>query len=83
MNFLEFVAFKDVARHTYQGSLQDPGTPAVSLVVPNLDAALHAVTSAGATMITSGGKPVSMSRRGRSVFVRDPSGVLLEIKQRP
>ena len=83
MNFLEFVAFKDVARHTYHGRPQDPGTPAISLVVPSLDAALRAVTNNGATVISSEGKPVSTSRGGESIFIRDPSGVLLEIKQHP
>ncbi len=73
--------FTGIARKPYQGRLQDPGTPAVSLAVRDLDAAMQAVKAAGARVVTTGGAPVHMGPTGGNVFIRDPDGFLVELIQ--
>lgn len=80
---LEFVAFRHIARHTYSGRPQDPGTAGMTLRVADVRAALRAVRSAGATVVSAGGQLVPRGAMGTSVLIRDPAGVLIELTQRP
>jgi catechol 2,3-dioxygenase-like lactoylglutathione lyase family enzyme len=80
-NFLEFVAFRNVIRKSYRGRPQDPGTAGFSLIVADLDATLQAAKSAGSTVVSAAGRPIRSGRNGASVFIRDPSGLLVELIQ--
>jgi catechol 2,3-dioxygenase-like lactoylglutathione lyase family enzyme len=55
------------------------------LTVRNLDAALAAVKKAGAAVVTVGGAPLSLGSKktgkARSIFVRDPDGMFIELFQ--
>ncbi len=73
--------FTGIPRKPYQGRLQDPGTPAVSLAVRDLDAAMKVVKAAGAPVVTTGGAPVHIGPSGGNVFIRDPDGFLFELIQ--
>jgi len=74
-----FAEFKDVERKPYTPRIPDPGAAAVGLEVRDIDAAIAAVKAAGGTSITEGGSiKLGNTRVG---FVRDPSGILVELAQ--
>lgn len=77
----EFVEFRAIERIRYDGRLQDPGTAAISVLVPDVRAATQAVRAVGLPIVTAGGEP-AMSDTGGAVFVRDPGGLLLELIER-
>jgi methylmalonyl-CoA/ethylmalonyl-CoA epimerase len=75
----QFTEFKDIDRKPYRLRIPDPGAPALGLQVRDLDAATAAVKAAGGSVITQGGS--AGLGGGRVAFVRDPSGVLVELAQ--
>jgi catechol 2,3-dioxygenase-like lactoylglutathione lyase family enzyme len=78
---VQFAAFRRVARHTYDGRPQDPGTSALSLRVANLRVALTAARAAGVRVLSAGGQPVVLPDGGAAVLFRDPSGMLINLVQ--
>ncbi len=60
--------------------LRDPGTPAFSLGVRNIDALLTAIKANGSPIVSEGGQPAASPNGGRNVFIRDPSGFFLELE---
>jgi catechol 2,3-dioxygenase-like lactoylglutathione lyase family enzyme len=79
---VQFVAFRHVVRHTYNGRPQDPGTPALSLRVANMQAALRAIRAAGVRVLSAGGQPIALRGGGTAILFRDPAGVLVDLVQR-
>ncbi len=77
----EFVEFRGYAQVVHEGRLQDPGTPAISVLVPDVRVAARAVREAGLPIVSAGGVP-AMSDTGGAVFVRDPGGMLVELVER-
>ncbi len=74
--------FTGIPRTPRQGRLQDPGTPAITLSVRDLDAAMAIIRQSGAPIVSVGGQVVHWpGRPGGSVFIRDPDGILFEIMQ--
>ena len=78
---IEFYEFKDVARTPFRLRIPDPGSPALSLRVNDVDSLLAKVKAAGVKVITAGGMPVNLGA-SRNVFVEDPNGVAVELIQR-
>ena len=74
-----FAEFKGVERKRYAPRVPDPGAPVIGLQVRDIDAAIAAVTAAGGSSITQGGSIKLGS--GKVGFVRDPSGILVELAQ--
>ncbi len=74
----EFLEFKDVARKPFKPSVPDPGSPAVSIHVKDVEAAMKSVASNGGPIVTRGGEPVKLGP-AVGVFVRDPNGLLIEL----
>jgi catechol 2,3-dioxygenase-like lactoylglutathione lyase family enzyme len=74
-----FAEFKSVDRKPYTPRIPDPGAPALGLQVRDLEAAVTAVRAAGGASITQGGS-VGLGN-GKVGFVRDPSGILVELAQ--
>jgi catechol 2,3-dioxygenase-like lactoylglutathione lyase family enzyme len=74
----EMLEFKDVARKPFQLRVPDPGSPAVSVHVKDVEAAMKAVAANGGSIVTAGGEPVKLGG-GVGVFVRDPNGLLIEL----
>jgi len=74
-----FFEFKNVDRKPYTPRIPDPGAPAIGLQVRDIDAAIAAVKAAGGSSVTQGGS-VKLGN-GRVGFVRDPSGILVELAQ--
>jgi catechol 2,3-dioxygenase-like lactoylglutathione lyase family enzyme len=82
---LELTEFTGIERKPGQARNQDPGAATLVLTVRNLDAALAAVKKAGAAVVTVGGAPLSLGSKktgkARSIFVRDPDGMFIELFQ--
>ena len=74
-----FIEFKGVDRKPYTPRIPDPGAPAIGLQVRDIDAAIAAVKAAGGSSVTQGGN-VKLGN-GKVGFVRDPSGILVELAQ--
>ena len=74
----EFLEFKDVKRKPFDLRVPDPGSPAVSIHVKDVDSTMKAVAAGGGSIYTRGGEPVKLGA-GLGVFVRDPNGLLIEL----
>ena len=74
----EFLEFKDVARKPFHMAVPDIGSPAVSVHVKDVNAAVEAVKAGGGSVVTTGGQPVKLGP-GLGIFVRDPNGFLIEL----
>jgi len=74
----EFLEFKDVARKPFRLGVPDIGSPAVSVHVKDVNAAIEAVKAGGGSIVTTGGQPVKLGP-SVGIFVRDPNGFLLEL----
>jgi len=61
---------------------QDPGSPAFTMVVKDIDAAVDQWKRAGGTVATTGGKAIKRSNGAGNVFVRDVNGFMWELIQR-
>jgi catechol 2,3-dioxygenase-like lactoylglutathione lyase family enzyme len=77
VNF-ELLEFKDVPRKDFALPVPDPGSPAVSIHVKDVESAMKAVAAGGGSIVTRGGEPVKLGP-GVGVFVRDPNGLLIEL----
>jgi len=78
---IEFYEFKDIRRTPFRLRIPDPGSPALSLRVNDLDSLLKHIKEAGMKVITSGAEPVNLGA-SRNVFIEDPNGVAVELIQR-
>lgn len=78
---LELTEFTDIDRKPGMARNQDPGAATFVVTLRDLDKALAAVRKAGMTMVTVGGKPLSLGGKTRSIFVRDPDGMFIELFQ--
>ena len=74
----ELLEFKGVTRKPFDLRVPDPGSPAVSLHVKDVESAMKAVAAAGGSIVTRGGEPVKLGP-ALGVFVRDPNGLLIEL----
>ena len=77
VNF-ELLEFKDVPRKSFDLRVPDPGSPAVSIHVKDVEATMKAVAAGRGSIVTRGGEPVKLGP-GVGVFVRDPNGLLIEL----
>jgi catechol 2,3-dioxygenase-like lactoylglutathione lyase family enzyme len=75
--------FTGIPRTRFERRIQDPGAPAMSLMVRDLDEALKAVKASGATIVSAGGQPMRRANNqpGGNIFIRDPNGFLFELIQ--
>jgi catechol 2,3-dioxygenase-like lactoylglutathione lyase family enzyme len=74
----EMLEFKGVTRKPFDLRVSDPGSPAVSIHVKDVDATMKAVAAGGGSIVTRGGEPVKLGP-AKGVFVRDPNGLLIEL----
>jgi catechol 2,3-dioxygenase-like lactoylglutathione lyase family enzyme len=75
---LEMLEFKDVGRKPFAPRNPDPGAPALSMHVKDVEATMKAVVAGGGSVYTRGGEPIKLGA-GMAVFVRDPNGLMLEL----
>ncbi len=75
---LTFIEFKDIDRKPLHARVQDPGAAILQLRVRDVDDAVKKLKAGGATVISTGGVPVSLGNR-RLAIVRDPDNLFLEL----
>ena len=76
------IEYQGVLRARITAGAEDPGSPAFTVVVKDIDAAVAQWTKAGGTVATAGGKPVVRANGAGNVFVRDVNGLMWELIQR-
>jgi catechol 2,3-dioxygenase-like lactoylglutathione lyase family enzyme len=78
-NFWVLWEFTKIERKTLQTRVQDPGSPALSILVGNLPGFLRSLKAAGGQVESPGGEPLALSPASRGVLVRSPDGLLIEL----
>jgi catechol 2,3-dioxygenase-like lactoylglutathione lyase family enzyme len=76
------IEYAGVPRAKFSPGAQDPGSPAFTMVVRDIDAAVDQWTKAGGTVATTGGKAIKRANGAGNVFVRDVNGFMWEFIQR-
>jgi catechol 2,3-dioxygenase-like lactoylglutathione lyase family enzyme len=75
------IEYSGVARANVMAGAEDPGSPAFTMVVRDINAAVEQWTKAGGTVATTGGKPIVRANGAGNVFVRDVNGLMWELIQ--
>ncbi len=76
------IEYSSVKRAKVVAGAEDPGSPAFTMVVRDINAAVDQWTKAGGTVATTGGKAVVRANGAGNVFVRDVNGLMWELIQR-
>ena len=76
------IEYSGVARGKVTAGAEDPGSPAFTMVVRDVNAAVDQWTKAGGTVATTGGKAIVRTNGAGNVFVRDVNGLMWELIQR-
>ena len=76
------IEYSGVARAKVLAGAEDPGSPAFTMVVRDVNAAVDQWTKAGGTVATTGGKAIVRANGAGNVFVRDVNGLMWELIQR-
>jgi len=76
------IEYSGVARAKVVAGAEDPGSPAFTMVVRDINAAVDQWTKAGGTVATTGGKAIVRANGAGNVFVRDVNGLMWELIQR-
>ncbi|HEY7335014.1 MAG TPA: VOC family protein [Bryobacteraceae bacterium] len=77
------IEYKGAPRTKRVMGAADPGSPAFTMVVRDLDAAVAQWKAAGGTVASAGGTPVKRAGGAGNVFVRDVNGLMWELYTRP
>jgi catechol 2,3-dioxygenase-like lactoylglutathione lyase family enzyme len=76
---IAFYEFKDLPRTPLHLRIQDPGAPAMSLRVNDLDGLLKRLRAAGVSVLSSRGAVVQFTPTIRNIIVDDPNGIHIEL----
>jgi catechol 2,3-dioxygenase-like lactoylglutathione lyase family enzyme len=76
------IEYNGVPRAKILAGAEDPGSPAFTMVVRDINAAVDQWTKAGGTVATAGGKAIVRANGAGNVFVRDVNGLMWELIQR-
>lgn len=76
------IEYSGVPRGKIAAGAEDPGSPAFTMVVRDINAAVEQWTKSGGAVASSGGKPVIRANGAGNVFVRDVNGLMWELIQR-
>jgi catechol 2,3-dioxygenase-like lactoylglutathione lyase family enzyme len=76
------IEYNSVPRAKVMAGAEDPGSPAFTMVVRDVNAAVDQWTKAGGTVATTGGKAIVRANGAGNVFVRDVNGLMWELIQR-
>ena len=77
------IEYSGVPRAKVMAGAEDPGSPAFTVVVRDIEAAVDQWRKAGGTVASTGGKPIIRANGSGNVFVRDVNGLMWELIQRP
>jgi catechol 2,3-dioxygenase-like lactoylglutathione lyase family enzyme len=75
------IEYSGVARTKVVAGAEDPGSPAFTMVVRDINAAVDRWTRAGGTVASTGGKAIVRANGAGNVFVRDVNGLMWELIQ--
>lgn len=76
------IEYSGVDRKPFLMGAQDPGSPAFTMVVGDIVAAVAQWKSAGGTVVSTGGAAIVQPNGAGNVFVRDVNGFMWELIQR-
>jgi catechol 2,3-dioxygenase-like lactoylglutathione lyase family enzyme len=76
------IEYARVPREKFSPGAQDPGSPAFTMVVRDIDAAVDQWEKAGGSVASTGGKAIKRANGAGNVFVRDVNGFMWELIQR-
>lgn len=76
------IEYSGVPRAKVIAGAEDPGSPAFTMIVRDVNAAVDQWTKAGGTVATTGGKAIVRANGAGNVFVRDVNGFMWELIQR-
>ena len=76
------IEYSGVTRAKVVAGAEDPGSPAFTIMVRDIYAAVDQWTKAGGTVATTGGKAIVRANGAGNVFVRDVNGSMWELIQR-
>jgi uncharacterized glyoxalase superfamily protein PhnB len=76
------IEYDGVPRSKLAAGAEDPGSPAFTMVVSDVNAAVDQWKKAGGTVATTGGKAIVRANGAGNVFVRDVNGLMWELIQR-
>ena len=76
------IEYSGVPRAKVVAGAEDPGSPAFTMVVRDVNAAVDQWTKSGGTVATTGGKAIVRANGAGNVFVRDVNGFMWELIQR-
>jgi predicted enzyme related to lactoylglutathione lyase len=76
------IEYVGVPRVKFSLGAEDPGSPAFTMVVRDIDAAVDQWKKAGGTVATTGGQAVKGANGAGNVFVKDVNGFTWELIQR-
>lgn len=76
------IEYSGVTRARLMAGAEDPGSPAFTMVVRDVNAAVDQWKKAGGTIASTGGKAIVRSNGAGNVFVRDVNGFMWELIQR-
>ncbi len=80
---VEIMEVQDVPHATIPLRIQDPGAATLVFLATDVEASLDRARTAGATVVTPGGRPVAQADGSRVVLIRDPDGRFIELRQAP
>ncbi len=75
------IDYSGVSREKMTTTAKDPGSPAFTMVVRDIESATSQWVKAGGTVATTGGKPIVRANGAGNVFVRDINGIMWELIQ--
>jgi predicted enzyme related to lactoylglutathione lyase len=75
------IEYSGVPRVPFILGAEDPGSPAFTMVVRDIDAGVEQWVKAGGTVVTIGGKAIKRANGAGNVFVRDVNGFMWELIQ--
>jgi catechol 2,3-dioxygenase-like lactoylglutathione lyase family enzyme len=78
---VEIVEIAKAGGQPLERRIQDPGTTMLLVAMRDIDAPLARVKQLGATVVTTGGVPVSMGGQNRAIVVKDPAGHFVQLVQ--
>jgi catechol 2,3-dioxygenase-like lactoylglutathione lyase family enzyme len=82
----EVMDYKGVDRKIVRGDLKDPGSTRFQMQVRDIDAAVAALTKAGGTFVSTGGKPLELPVPNGTMkvgIVREPDNLFVVLIQAP
>jgi len=76
------IEYVGVRRSKLTAGAEDPGSPAFTMAVRDIDAAVDQWKKAGGTVVSTGGMAIKGANGAGNVFVRDVNGFMWELIQR-